>query len=187
MAYDPDRHHRRSVRLKGYDYTRDGAYFVTLCTHAKSCHFGSISDGRMRLNEAGSMVDHAWARLPEIYPGVALDEFVTMPNHLHGIIVLGDRSSAQATDGVRLSLGEVIKRFKTWTGSRYNKGVREAGWPPFQARLWQRNYHDRIIRDELELERIRHYIHHNPLDWRDDDYHPAKTRQRQGPVDAEGC
>ncbi|GBC84584.1 hypothetical protein HRbin11_01015 [bacterium HR11] len=88
MPYDPEKHHRRSIRLKGYDYTQPGAYFVTIVTQNRVCLFGEVVDGTMRLNDAGRMVQAVWNDLPRYYPGVAIDAFVVMPNHIHGIIIL---------------------------------------------------------------------------------------------------
>jgi putative transposase len=92
MAYDPQRHHRRSIRLKGYDYTQPGAYFITICTHGRECLFGEIIDGEMHLNEAGQIVVQTWQDLPNHVPNVQLDAFVVMPNHVHGIIIITDRT-----------------------------------------------------------------------------------------------
>lgn len=88
MTYDPDKHHRRSIRMKGYDYTRAGAYFVTICTQDRACLFGAVVDGVMQLNEAGRMVKQCWHDIPVYLPNVKLDMFVVMPNHLHGIIII---------------------------------------------------------------------------------------------------
>ena len=86
--YDPDLYHRRSIRLRGYDYTSAGAYFATICTQERACLFGDVADGQVRLNDAGNMVESIWSELPGHYPGVEVDAFIVMPNHLHGIIVL---------------------------------------------------------------------------------------------------
>ncbi|WP_371821117.1 hypothetical protein [Chloracidobacterium sp. D] len=101
MRYDPERHHRRSIRLKDCDYTRMGAYFVTLCTQGRVCLFGEIVAGEMRLNEYGEIVAESWRWLATQYDYVELDEWVVMPNHLHGIIVItGDgRNGSGGTDG----------------------------------------------------------------------------------------
>ena len=80
MAFDPDRHHRRSIRLKGYDYTQVGAYFVTVVTQGRECLFGEIADGEMELNDAGRMVERWWAKLTEKFPSAKTDEFIVMPN-----------------------------------------------------------------------------------------------------------
>jgi REP element-mobilizing transposase RayT len=92
--YDPLRHHRRSIRLKGYDYAQPGAYFITLCTHERACLFGEVTDGHLRLNDYGRVVAETWEWLAEQYRYVELDEWVVMPNHMHGILVIvGDASS----------------------------------------------------------------------------------------------
>ena len=88
MKYDPNKHHRRSIRLKGYDYTQAGAYFVTICTQHRECFFGEIIDGAMQLNDAGQMVEKWWAELTHKFPSVETDEYIVMPNHFHGIIVI---------------------------------------------------------------------------------------------------
>jgi len=87
-AHDPDRHHRRSVRLRGYDYHKPGAYFVTVCAKGQECIFGEIVDGQMAINDHGRIVQSAWDDLPNHFPGLALDAFVVMPNHVHGIVVI---------------------------------------------------------------------------------------------------
>jgi putative transposase len=88
MRFHPERHHRRSIRLKGYDYRQAGAYFVTVCTQDRSFLFGEMVHGEMRLNDAGKMVYDVWNELPAFYPGVQTDAFIVMPNHIHGIIIL---------------------------------------------------------------------------------------------------
>lgn len=88
MKFDPDKHHRRSIRLKHFDYTTAGAYFVTICAHNKECLFGEIVDGSMELNEFGEIIQQVWKDLPNHYFNVDLDYFVIMPNHVHGIIRL---------------------------------------------------------------------------------------------------
>jgi len=92
MKYDPDKHHRRSIRLKGYDYSSTGAYFVTICTQNRACLFGEIWDGVMHLNDAGKMIDRVWHELPHRFLSVELDAFIVMPNHIHGIIRLTDNA-----------------------------------------------------------------------------------------------
>jgi len=87
-GYDPDRHHRRSIRLPGYDYGTAGAYFVTICTYQHACLFGDVIDGMMELSDLGTRVAAAWRAIPDKTPGVALDAWVVMPNHIHGIIVI---------------------------------------------------------------------------------------------------
>lgn len=180
MTYDPERHHRRSIRLKGFDYTQPGAYFVTICTQDRACLFGEVVDGEMRLNEAGRMIQSVWREIPAFYADVDTDEFVVMPNHIHGIIVLvgttprgrpdadvnGRPDDGQARGPApTLSLPDVVHRFKTLTTKRYADGVKQSGWRPFIGRVWQRNYYEHIIRNEQSLNTIRQYIHDNPLRW----------------------
>jgi REP element-mobilizing transposase RayT len=97
MTYDPEKHHRRSIRLKGYDYTQPGAYFITICTHGRECLFGEIINGEMHLNEAGQIVVQTWQDLPNHISNVQLDAFVVMPNHVHGIIIITDRAGVVGT------------------------------------------------------------------------------------------
>ncbi|MCP4548047.1 MAG: transposase [bacterium] len=201
MFYHPDIHQRRSIRLKGYDYSSEGLYYVTLCVQDKKCLFGSVIGTEMHLNDAGAMVDEAWRGLPRVKRGVELDEYVVMPNHFHGILFLTDgpdpvtdgrwTNARGAGAGVReedshsqgkageapISLGEVVKGFKNWTIHQYIAGVKNAGWQRFPGRLWQRNYWDRVIRNERELNNIRCYIRDNPRAWAEDEYHPSKRER----------
>ncbi|WP_242632684.1 transposase [Thiothrix fructosivorans] len=88
--YNPDLHHRHSIRLHGYDYSQNGLYFVTICTHNRECLFGDIRDGEMHPNDAGKMIQRVWDEIPNHYPGIGIEHFVVMPNHIHGIITLHD-------------------------------------------------------------------------------------------------
>ena len=184
MTYDPEKHHRRSIRLRGYDYAQAGAYFVTICTQNRECMFGDVVEGQIALADPGRMVESAWRDLPEHYPGVALDEFVVMPNHLHGIIILVGAGPRACPDKPRqpqgvaptLSLPDVVHRFKSLTTARYRREVRECGWQPFADRLWQRNYYEHVVRDAGELDRVRQYIAENPLRWDHDPENPAVAR-----------
>jgi REP element-mobilizing transposase RayT len=181
MTHNQARHHRRSIRLKGYDYARSGAYFVTVCAQGRTCLFGEVVNGVMRANNAGRMLEAVWDDLPVFYRGVDIDAFAVMPNHIHGIIVLvgaaprgrpgigadgrPDSGQAQGPAPTGLSLGEVVRRFKTMTTKRYADGVENLGWPAFPGRLWQRNYYEHVIRDDESLDRIRRYIVDNPARW----------------------
>jgi REP element-mobilizing transposase RayT len=183
--YDPDKHHRRSIRLRGYDYARPGAYFVTICTQDRQCLFGEIRDGQMIVNDIGQMITHWWQELPRRFPSVTLDEFVVMPNHLHGILILhvgADRrvrpnsTVAPVKEGrhIGLPLHRIIQWFKTMTTNGYVREVKEEKWPPFNKRLWQRNYYEHVIRTEDEWDEIRAYIAENPLKWELDENHPRR-------------
>jgi putative transposase len=184
MRSDPNRYHRRSIRLRGYDYTQPGAYFVTICTQNRACLFGQMVDGAMVLSDAGQLVQTVWDEIPAHYAGTSIDTFIVMPNHIHGIIVLvgaapcGRPPSGQAqgpapTIAIGISLPDVVHRFKTMTTKRYADGVKQRGWPPFPGRLWQRGYYEHIIRDEESLDRIRQYIDDNPAQWELDRENPA--------------
>jgi len=207
MKPDPQTHHRRSIRLRGYDYTRPGAYFVTICTQNRECLFGDVIGGEMQLNGAGGMVWSVWDALPKRYPDVDIDAFVVMPNHIHGIIVLtgptpaapvgaGPRACPEELHGQpwgvdgqpqgvaptsRMSLPDVVHRFKSLTTARYCHGVYERAWQPFPGRLWQRNYYEHIIRNERALQRIREYIINNPLRWHLDVENPDNWQGSKTP------
>lgn len=176
--FDTQRHHRRSIRLKGYDYTQPGAYFVTIVAHGQGCILGEIVDGNMRPNELGDIVQAAWQDLPTHYPHVQLDEFVVMPNHVHGIIVLTEivgRGGSpdppllqpDRTKPVRHGLPEIVRAFKSFSARRINQILKNEGAP-----VWQRNYYERIIRNTTEWERIRIYIQNNLVQWDSDHNNP---------------
>jgi REP element-mobilizing transposase RayT len=190
MKYNPDIHHRRSIRLREYDYASTGAYFVTVCAQGRECLFGEIVDGEMRLNDAGRMVDEWWLKLPGKFPMLTLDEYVVMPNHFHGVITnvgappcgcpdvpqhgcAPSMSKPERSYKVDPTLGDVMDWFKTMTTNAYIKGVKQLNWPPFPGRLWQRNYYERVIRDERELAGIREYILCNPMKWEQDGENPV--------------
>lgn len=173
-AYDPDRHHRRSIRLRGYDYTMAGVYFVTICVQGRQCLFGDVTDGVMQWNDAGRIVADTWQWLADQYPHVELDEWVVMPNHLHGIIVITDGRGGSCKGGSRTAptarkpLGRIIGAFKTVSTKHINIMRATTGCP-----VWQRNYYEHIIRDEKSLSRIRDYIANNSRQWPFDHDNPA--------------
>jgi REP-associated tyrosine transposase len=187
---DADRFYRRSIRLPGYDYAQDGAYFVTICTQERLCVFGGVSGGKMLHNDAGRMVGRWFLELEKKHETVRCDDYVVMPNHFHGIVefkgenVDGDEQGAHAgaplqtidgddvdNDGV-VALAHVIQWFKTMSTNEYIRKVKQHDWPPFPGRLWQRNYYERIIRSDTELNRIREYIVQNPATWDTDELNP---------------
>ncbi|MGB7442637.1 MAG: transposase [Coleofasciculaceae cyanobacterium] len=178
--YNSQIHHRRSIRLQGYDYGQSGAYFITLCTYKKECWFGEICDSQMRLNQLGKIVAQEWLRTPQIRPEITLDEWIVMPNHLHGIIIVNNNtvgahrrapSSSQPkphTPSPQFrrysnSLPSIIAGFKSATTKRINK-QRETQKTP----LWQRNYYESVLRDTKHFEHARSYIYTNPVRWKDD-------------------
>jgi REP element-mobilizing transposase RayT len=159
MPYDPNRHHRRSIRLRGYDYATPGAYFVTICAQNRLRLFGTIVGGVMIRNQAGEMIASLWEALPQRFSAMQLDAFVIMPDHIHAMVAL-DAASADAAP-----LGNIVGAFKSLTTNAYIQGVRDSGWAPFEQRLWQRNYYESIVRDAAGMARIRSYILTNPARW----------------------
>jgi REP element-mobilizing transposase RayT len=184
--FNPNLHHRHSNRLRGYDYSKEGAYFITICTQNQECLFGEILDGRMVLNDAGKMIQSVWDELPQHYPGVDIDAFVIMPNHVHGILVFENRVGAGSpcpkdrincdtgkgagTAPLRKTLGSVVAYFKYKSTKSINKFQDTSG-----CRLWQRNYYEHIIRNEDDLNRIREYIIYNPVQWITDPENPKNV------------
>jgi putative transposase len=174
MFYDPEKYGRRSIRLKGFDYSQSAIYFVTICVQNRECLFGTIPrNGEsenlakiMLLNDAGKMVSEEWLALQSRFPSVVLDDFVVMPNHFHGII----STSPNSDDDVKL--GNIIGAFKSITTNNYITGVKIQDWKPFHKRLWQRNYYEHIVRDDLALQKIQKYIQNNPISWNSDSLHP---------------
>jgi REP element-mobilizing transposase RayT len=172
MIYDPDSHHRRSIRLQAFDYSRDGAYFLTICTVGRDCLFGEIVDSVMRLNAAGQAVADSWNWMALQYPYVRIDEWALMPNHFHGIIVIatndGRGGSRTAPTAKTKPLGQLVGAFKTVSTKRVNLLRHTPGTP-----VWQRNYYERVLRNDGELSRTREYIINNPSQWDLDQDNPA--------------
>ena len=170
MTYDPHKHHRRSIRLKGYDYSQEGAYFVTICANHGQCLFGEIRGGVMHPSPAGEMVIACWNALAERFSHIDLDAFGLMPNHSHGVILTSDTGLNANQNPV--TLGNVVGAFKSISTHEYIVGVRTQGWEPFDKRLWQRDFYDHIIRNEQALIAIRAYIVNNSANWTEDKLHP---------------
>jgi len=177
MTYDPERHHRRSIRLQGYDYAQTGAYFVTIVCQGRELLFGDVVDGAMVLSPYGEIARDEWRRSAAMRAELELDAFVVMPNHVHGIVKIASLEEAGADVGAHgraplhrppRSLGSFIAGFKAATTKRINAARQTPGQP-----VWQRNYYERIIRDEEELNRIRQYIVDNPACWEEDPENPA--------------
>jgi len=179
VKYNPDKHHRRSIRLQGYDYRSASTYFITICTHQRECLLGETIEGEMRLNEFGKVVADTYVWLETQYSYVHWDAWVVMPNHLHGILVVtdipgtGDSRIAPTERGTnRKSLGRLIGAFKTVSTKRINLIRNTPG-----SRIWQRNYYERIVRNEESLRSIRQYIHNNPLHWQKDQLYSDNRSQ----------
>ena len=206
MKYNPDIHQRRSIRLKDYDYSQTGLYFITICTQGRLRLYGKIIKGEMILNDAGISVNKWWNELECKYKNIELHEQIVMPNHLHGIIkiinnpagIVGadrrvcpidvnnaiDANNTNDTNTINnintmdniggmgkgehsgSPLHETIQWFKTMTTNEYIRGVKQKNWQRFDKKLWQRNYYERIIRDEKSYINISKYIKTNPLKWK---------------------
>ena len=168
-----------SKRLPSHDYSQPGAYFVTICAAERQCLFGEIVDGQMKLNRDGLIVAKQWAGLPGHHVNVSLDEFVIMPNHVHGILFLSNGSPSSVGAGFQPAdashptkpkhgLPEIIRGFKTYSSLEINRLLGTPGNP-----VWQRNYYEHVVRTEDDLDAIRRYIVENPLKWAEDEENPA--------------
>ena len=182
---------RKRLRLKEYDYSQPGAYFVTICTKDRENRFGEIANGEMQENDLAAVVHTCWNDLTDHYPNVALDQFVVMPNHVHAIVVILDEPAmvreCTVGDGLRPSptrpsptrkhpLSEIVRAFKSFSARRINEITNTPGTP-----VWQRGFYDHIIRDDRSMTRIREYIAHNPQHWASD----KQNRESEGNDDFE--
>ena len=183
MTYNPNLHHRHSIRLQGYDYSQAGLYFITICTHDRLPLFGEIVDGQMQLNELGIVAGEEWRKTEHIRSHVVLHEFVIMPNHVHGIIQLvgadcirpndmqpGRVQRAPTVPSTSMiqrapTVGDVVRGFKSSVTKRLNTITGASG-----QRIWQRNYYEHIIRSEEAYLKIADYIQTNPQRWETDTY-----------------
>jgi len=173
-----DIHHRRSIRLKNYDYSQTGYYFVTICTRNRECILGNVVDGEMQLSKIGQFVQIAWNDLLKRFENIELDKVTVMPNHIHGVITIveaglalpkeGAASSAPTRD-VPIRLMDVVRAFKSISAINVNRFLSRVGIP-----LWQPNYYEHIIRNEESLNRVREYIGTNPLRWELDRENPQQ-------------
>lgn len=185
MKFDPQKHHRKSIRVPDYDYSQPGAYFITIVTRERECLFGEIKDGEMQLNDAGQIVWDIWNSLPARYPQISLGAAVVMPNHFHGDVIINpvgvihelplrELQPQRVTDQMerrRMTIPLVVGYFKMNTAKRINEILGSEGIP-----VWQRNYYEHIIRDEEEHNRIHLYIEANIDNWAEDDENPVKTK-----------
>lgn len=181
---------RKILRLKDYDYSSVGWYYVTICTQDQKCLFGKIINEKMVLNSVGEMIAHWWLKLPNGFVKIELDVYQIMPNHIHGIIIINEnfvgaglvpaRNNKRKTNAVRATtrvaptLGDIVGTFKSLTTHEYINGVKNRRWKPFHKRLWQRNYYEHIIRHQEDLNQIRQYTKDNPQKWAEDQENPKK-------------
>ncbi len=186
MTYDPNIHHRRSTRLKNYDYAQPGHYFITICSYEQRCIFGKVRDGKMQLNTLGQLLQEEWEQTPLIRPNVELGTYCIMPNHLHAIVhikqqlydspmPLGAFQSPSQTLGaiVRGYKGSVMRQlngllddYHEWNPTLFN--YYQVAQLKAKPSIWHKNYHDHIIRGKKAYEAIQKYILDNPLNWRKD-------------------
>jgi putative transposase len=186
MKFEPETAHRKSIRLKGYDYSQAGGYYVTIVAFGRECLFGELADGEMVANPLGKIVREEWFRSANVRKEIRLfeDDFVLMPNHVHGLVWID--ANAVGADGVRpdedagvknkgtrrvplqrkpKSLGSFIAGFKA---SVTRRAMHELD----SGNIWQRNFYEHIIRDQTDYERISGYIIDNPANWYQDDENP---------------
>ena len=175
MKQNPVLHHRRSIRLKDYDYSQQGTYFVTVCTYNRKCNLGKVINDEVQLNKYGHIVENEWIKIADIRKNVELDTYVIMPNHLHGILLITDSRGTehraptveQFGKPVSGSLPTIIRSFKSTVTKQINRLRNTPGSP-----VWQRNYYEHIIRNEDGLNRIRGYIINNTIQWQFDRENP---------------
>jgi REP element-mobilizing transposase RayT len=195
---NPNRH-RRSTRLQSWDYAQSAPYFVTICTEDRLCVFGEIVEDASHLNRYGQIAEACWQAIPAHFPHVELDAFVVMPNHVHGILlIVSDAPTNDVTvndsrgaamlrpyDDVRKphqigvqprSLSAIVRSYKSAVAKQINQLRNTPG-----ATLWQRNYYDRIIRNQRELEAKRQYVEDNPMQWALDEENPD-VRPKRAPL-----
>ena len=180
-----DRFRTETTRLRGWDYAAHAWYFVTICTRDRICYLGDVSNGIASLSSVGKTVERCWRAIPDHFPDVGLDDFVIMPNHLHGIVLIGrthrfspnlpapDLLTPRKLDGIQPgSLPAVIRSFKSavtrWCGLN--------GQP---RSIWQPRYYDQVIRRSVDLERLRGYIASNPFEWPQDELRPGGSSSPQ--------
>ncbi|MBU5615107.1 transposase [Geomonas azotofigens] len=172
MPYEPHLHHRRSVRLDGFDYAQDGAYFVTVCTYGRQALFGHLVEEaagiKAKLTGAGMAVRSCWLEIPRHFPLVTLDAFIVMPDHVHGILFLSGHEqslgrvrgandySPLQENGTSLTVGSVVRGFKIGVTKWFKENQ------PCADKVWQRSYYEHVIRNDNELDLARQYILENP-------------------------
>jgi len=172
MRYNPGRHHRRSVRLRGYDYSQEGIYFITVCVKNMVCSFGDVQDGKMVLNETGKLAEQFLLDMNRHFPVALIEEFIVMPNHIHLILILnreGERPEptvSQFGQPVGGSVSVIIDQYK----SSVKRWCNNNGHSNFE---WQTRFYDHIIRNEMSHQRIVEYIRQNPQKWDNDKFRPS--------------
>jgi REP element-mobilizing transposase RayT len=176
MKFDPKIHHRSSIRLKGYDYTQTGAYFITIVTYHREPLFGEIMNGGMQLSDMGRIADEHWRAIPEHFPHAELGAYVIMPNHVHGIIIITDgrgtiycAPTEQFQKPVKGSIPTIIRTYKASVTRRIQREVNSTG-------IWQKNFYEHVIRDDEDHNRIHLYIEANVDNWGNDEENPVNVK-----------
>ncbi len=188
MKYNPDIHHRKSIRLKEYDYSKNGIYFITICTHNRENLFGEIIDGKMIINDAGKMVEKEILKTNEIRENIKIEEYIIMPNHIHFLIEIvevlllahpnitknnsinnktdiEERICQQQTHTMQSNtIGSIVNHIKSKITKWYRQNTDIYC-------VWQRNYYENIIKNEEMYQKVSEYIKNNPQKWTDDKYY----------------
>lgn len=151
---------RKRNRLKKFDYSQSGWYFVTVCAKNRVEYFGKVIDRKIVLNRYGEIIKNTWFNLPHHYRNCLLDEFILMQDHVHGIIIIKYVGNGLKPFPTKYSLSEIIRGFKTFS----SRSIHQLGSNSFR---WQKSFYDHIIRNEQSLWRIRQYIRDNPKHWED--------------------
>jgi REP element-mobilizing transposase RayT len=161
----PHKHNRHSIRLPDYDYSGEGEYFVTMCTHKRIKHFGRIVNGKMQLSPYGHIAFDEWQKIPVRFGSVELDEFVVMPDHIHGILIFQGIAKTLTGDEIKLppKLGDVVGAYKSLVANECLKIAKVQNI--VLGKFWQRNYYEHIICNEKDYENFANYIHDNPENW----------------------
>ncbi|MFH1175384.1 MAG: transposase [bacterium] len=161
---------RKSIRLKDYDYSFPGNYFITICAEGKKNYFGRIAGGEMKLSKIGEMIEKWLKEIENKFKNVGLGKYSIMPNHIHFIIITDNPFNAGGHAGPPLqnSLSDIIQWFKTMTTNEYIRNIKLNKLIPFDKRFWQRNFYEHIIRNQKSYENISQYILNNPSDWEND-------------------
>jgi putative transposase len=191
MAYNPGIHHRKSIRLKEYDYSQAGFYFITICIQDKKCLFGNISSSGMLLNDFGIVAYNQWQKLPERYANITLDVFQIMPNHIHGIIIINEPVGAglapahggnaagngefaggatRAGASPAPTIGNIVGAYKSLVAKQCLEIFKQKHPAEMMGKLWQRDYYEHIIPDERSHRQIAGYIINNPQNWKEDGF-----------------
>jgi len=194
--YNPNKHHRKSIRLKGYDYAKEGLYFITVCCQDRICLFGEVKDGKMMLNDAGKVAEECWLAIPNHFPNVVLHEHVVMPNHIHGVIEIAEDKRLSSTNAVVRaknisppSFEDEVQNLSSKSllgGAKNLSPLRTVGsivrgfkigvtkWMRQNTKIydvWHRNYYEHIIRNEQAYNNISNYIINNPTNWEKDKFY----------------